>query len=363
MADTRDILSNELLWLIASHLEFKSWVTFFYALADTPRRRELSPSLGQDLIRQIEFELDPELSDPTFDKRQMELLEEGLRYSKSSGKAARRSKARWQACMDEASERLEVNKRKVGQVLRMVADTAVTPHTRDFILSLLVDKILRVFSVTHIFFEGIDEAGDNFYTGYESPNRYQKTRCHICETHFYKQREVVRFRILPEADIEGKLSYSCSSLGSGKAPGPKNSDLYVDIEGYLLVRQVLGAGRMEYVEGLAADTDLEHLDYINRDEDKVMGGSPWRYWRYWRTITLCTHETAWLILGLLKNTMSEEDFFALTKPFYERIIEKGPHKYCRVCIDMQVLGHAVVGTCSNKQQENQEEQENQGEEW
>ena len=63
------------------------------------------------------------------------------------------------------------------------------------------------------------------------------------------------------------------------------------------------------------------------------------------------HHNDWLLLDSLMDTMPKKDFFALTRPYHERIIEIGPHKECMACyptIDSRAkYGRKGKETCSN----------------
>ena len=240
-------LPDELLEMIASYLDFADLINYISALADLPREGGLSPELGRSLVHLTKFNRDPELLNAKMEGRQRMLMDEGF-Y---------RVEAKIRACKEETSERLEINKYKICQILRLLASTSISPLTRESTIRSLVNKILRIFSTTHIIYKGRDAKG-SIYEGFPHPSRFRKVRCFICGMHLDPLlREMVRFRIMPALDTEGELK--TTSLSSCIDPGPDSSDLYVDIEGYLLVRRVLGAVRVEYVEGLAHKRDLSLL--------------------------------------------------------------------------------------------------------
>ena len=131
MEATPCTLPGNLIWATIDYLNLEDWVTFFEALANTPQGRKLSPELGESLIQKIEFKRDLDQSDPTFKRRQTELLEEGYLWIMATRTA----------CTEEAKQTIHSNKQKIRLVLRIVANTGVAPSTRETILQLLVEKI------------------------------------------------------------------------------------------------------------------------------------------------------------------------------------------------------------------------------
>ena len=383
----------ELIWGVTAYLSFDDCVSVFHALGC-----ELTPRLGKELINCLGLRQDSELSDPKFEKRLKAIQASGL-----EGEVAIR-----RACEEEEMERINENKRKVTAIMGLAADTKVAPISRREIIDSLVRKLLDVFSI-NISFNKLERSGNDYmehegffngegfgliqnvydgsmyhegfgsmqsvYDGSPHPNRYRRTRCWVCKERILWAREMVRFRIRPRSKLADWREYNLIEILSARMGHTGDSDLITDIEGYLLVRQVLGAARVECAEGLAHRNDLKEYRWEKRDIPTVplhpfgrRGLEAYGYPIYFRRIRgsdgvircevppkrpmvlgndprRCPHEHHDLqMLDLLKSTMRSDDFFALMRPYDLYILEKGPHKFCRACLR---IGESRGRVCFN----------------
>ena len=334
METTPCSLPGRLLRPIADYLSLEDWVTFFEALASTSQKCELSLNMGRTLVKKIEFKQDLEQSDPTFNMRKRNLLEKGHHWTK----------ARWIACKEEATRAIHFNKEKIHLVTRIVANTEVTPSARETILQYLVEKIVETFSVNIRFSGEYDNAGRRLYKGSNHPNRLRPNRCYLCEKVYSRPREVIRFQIILNPHCKGKPHNSCDSPlpDENSKTDNQNTDndfkgvhLHTDIEGFLLTRQVLGAQRVKFVEGLGGQVRT-----VNPDTAYVPLRKDTNEW--------CRHQSLnyWQLLDLLGETLSGYNFLSLTGKLEDQLLETEPHKKCRACNNGW---HALdtYGTCFN----------------
>ena len=174
MENSIQSLPDELLWMIASYLDCKSWITFFQAMTNTSKARELTQDLGSDLVRQITLKREPSFSDIEYNLKKKELLSNGL--------VTRTDEATYQACLEESSRARRKNREQIHRVMQFIADTEINPITRTSILNLLIEKVIRTFS-------SLPET------------TFRQIRCRECEEIFQSTfwcREKVKFQILPK---------------------------------------------------------------------------------------------------------------------------------------------------------------------